>query len=276
MIYVESGELLGSAGSHPFRVRAGDLLLHGNARSAWRVSGASPDFRGAALDFSSELVHRSCTRGSDLDYLLPFLGEGFPNLLEADTAIPQQIVPLMGRISDLIPAEDKLAHLTIETYLKMILIILVNHSASQEGATLVSPGRIGDAERLSPLFAYIEQSYSEPITVADAAKKVHMSKSNFTRFFRQNTAKSFIAYLNELRVARAQLLLATTSKSIAEISQETGFCDQSYFGLTFRRTVGQTPREYRDSLGLSTRSRHVPGISESFSAGPFVPGPAIL
>jgi hypothetical protein len=47
------------------------------------------------------------------------------------------------------------------------------------------------------------------------------------------------------RIERAQALLANTDDSMASISQEMGFCDQSYFGAVFRRVVGMTPATYR-------------------------------
>jgi AraC-like DNA-binding protein len=36
-----------------------------------------------------------------------------------------------------------------------------------------------------------------------------------------------------------------TDKSVSDISQEMGFCDQSYFGTVFRKLVGMTPAGYR-------------------------------
>ena len=52
-------------------------------------------------------------------------------------------------------------------------------------------------------------------------------------------------YLNQHRIQRAQALLAKTDRSIADISLDTGFCDQSYFGAVFRRLAGITPAAYR-------------------------------
>lgn len=56
---------------------------------------------------------------------------------------------------------------------------------------------------------------------------------------------SFIKYLNRYRIGRAQELLAKNDQSIADISQDTGFCDQSYFGAVFRKLVGIPPAAYR-------------------------------
>jgi len=72
-----------------------------------------------------------------------------------------------------------------------------------------------------------------------------MSKSNFMRFFRQVTGQPFEAYLNRYRIAKAEVLLTTTDKTIAEISHEVGFCGQSYFGLVFRGLRGVSPRDYK-------------------------------
>jgi AraC-like DNA-binding protein len=73
-------------------------------------------------------------------------------------------------------------------------------------------------------------------------------------FFKQVTGQSFINYLNHFRIAKAQSLLATTHLPIAEISQETGFCDQSHFGVVFRRLAGTTPLNYRRRFGTGRES----------------------
>ncbi len=65
------------------------------------------------------------------------------------------------------------------------------------------------------------------------------------RFFKRATQQSFVSYLNQYRVARAQTLLASTNLSIAQISEEVGFYDQSHFGMVFRKLVHTTPRQYR-------------------------------
>ena len=102
-----------------------------------------------------------------------------------------------------------------------------------------------DARRLAPLLEHIEQRYSEPIRVNDAARLCAMSDCSFMHLFKDVTGQSFVAYLNSFRVARAQELLAFTDQAISEISLETGFCNQSYFGVIFRRITGMTPLQYR-------------------------------
>ncbi|HYP14870.1 MAG TPA: AraC family transcriptional regulator, partial [Bryobacteraceae bacterium] len=109
-------------------------------------------------------------------------------------------------------------------------------------------------EKLKPLFAHIDANFSRVITVEQAADLVHMSKSTFMRFFREVTGQSFVGYLNRFRIARAEVLLSKTDLPIAEVGLRVGFCDQSYFGLTFRNLLEMTPREYKNRLKERTRA----------------------
>jgi YesN/AraC family two-component response regulator len=82
--------------------------------------------------------------------------------------------------------------------------------------------------------------------------------------FKQVTGQSFVAYLNGFRVKKAQDLLVNTNKSIAEISLEVGFCNQSYFTVVFRQIVGETPLAFRlenNAGGEPKRSRRQGDLS---------------
>jgi len=72
-----------------------------------------------------------------------------------------------------------------------------------------------------------------------------MSKSHFTRFFADVIGQSFVVYVTNLRVTKAERLLAATDAPIAELSQQVGFCDQSYFGKVFHKSMGMSPARYR-------------------------------
>jgi len=103
-------------------------------------------------------------------------------------------------------------------------------------------------DRFKTLFKFLDANYQDLISPADAAKTVHMSPSHFRRAFKQLTGQSFVLYLNHFRIAKAQELLRSTNKSIADVGIEVGFCDQSYFGLTFRRHTQMTPMQYRNKV----------------------------
>jgi AraC-like DNA-binding protein len=124
-------------------------------------------------------------------------------------------------------------------------MLVLNHFAdSVETRAIMNRGH-DRLERLMPLFEHIDSHSGEPIRVGDAARISAMTVPYFMHFFRKSTGRTFIGYLNSFRVARAQSLLSSTDKSIVDISYETGFCNQSYFGVIFRRVAGMTPLDYR-------------------------------
>jgi AraC-like DNA-binding protein len=156
----------------------------------------------------------------------------------------------MRTISSELPAHSARARLTVKTYLKMILVHLLNHYSSYEAAESSFERKHRSLERLEPLFRHLDDHYSSPISLEEAAHIVGMSKSHFIHFMKQVTGMSFVAYLNQFRISKAQALMAATDKSLAAISHEVGFCDQSYFGQVFRKLLKTTPRDYRERIEL--------------------------
>lgn len=100
-------------------------------------------------------------------------------------------------------------------------------------------------ERLRPVFQLFESHLAEDLSVPRAASAMQMSPSHFRRFFKQTTGKSYVRYLHGLRVEKACQLMQTSNLTLCQIAVEVGFCDQSYFGLVFRRLRQQTPAAFR-------------------------------
>jgi len=200
--------------------------------------------------FLPQLICPAGTAGEEADYLRPFLVQdtGFPHVVPAATGLPRQIRPLMARIHDRLPAHSASARLCAKTYLKMILAELTEHYASYGGSVSTFEARHRDLDRLRPVFDFIAIHYSDSIDLADVASLVSMSSRTFTRFFKKVTGETFVDYLNGFRIEKARRLLATGNKSMAEISQEVGFCNQSYFGAVFRKLAQMSARQYVKQL----------------------------
>jgi AraC-like DNA-binding protein/quercetin dioxygenase-like cupin family protein len=250
LLYVHSGEVIYQVQDRRMRLSEGELFLMGSTLWHGMTDYPKGKVKAAVLYFLPDLIRGRDNTSEDVQYLMPFLVQesGFAHVVPASTGIPAQIFDLMKRTAAELPANTSRSRLSVKTYLKMMLVLLVNQFAGYRGGEDTQLRREQELERLRPLFDYVERGYREPITVQDAAAAMHMSKSNFMRFFRHVTGQPFITYLNHFRIAKAEVLLAGTSKTIAEIGQEVGFCDQSYFGLMFRTLLQMTPREYRRNL----------------------------
>ena len=72
-----------------------------------------------------------------------------------------------------------------------------------------------------------------------------MSKQYLCRLFRNTLDTRPMEYVAKRRIQAAKELLTGTKMSIEEISEQTGFCDNSYFCKLFRRYEGITPTQFR-------------------------------
>jgi AraC-like DNA-binding protein len=227
-------------------IKQGDLVVIGSALYHRIECRSSSPARIAALFFEPDLIR--CDGGSDsAEYLTPFLlqDSDFPHIIPAETGIPSEVLDLMMRIRAELPVTSTRARLAARTYLKMLLLLLVNQYAPYAGMFETFQRQQCALDRLRPLFRYISENCEDPIQVRKAARICAMSESHFMSFFKQVTGSSFMKYLNHCRVARAQALLANTDEPLTSIGQRAGFCSQSYFGFVFRKAVGTTPALYR-------------------------------
>ncbi len=93
---------------------------------------------------------------------------------------------------------------------------------------------------------FIHLKYLSPeFNVEYLCSSMHISHSHLCRIFKQSENMSPIAYINQLKMARAEELLKNTSMSIYEISCMSGFREYEYFLRLFKRIHGISPTNYR-------------------------------
>ena len=99
--------------------------------------------------------------------------------------------------------------------------------------------------RIEKVHDYIVAHYKDKITLGDAANILNMSPVSVTRLIKQRTGKSFIDFLNEIRIGFAARQMVDSDMSISEICFSNGFNNISNFNRTFRKKQGLTPTEFR-------------------------------
>lgn len=258
VLYLCSGSALCRIQDRILPFNEGDLAVIGSTLYHRIECRSSTPVTIAALFFEPDLIR--CDGGIDSsEYLMPFLrhDSDFPHIVPSDTGVPRQVLDMMLRIRSELPASSTRARLALRTYLKMLLMFLVNQYVPYAGRVEIFQRQQRALDRLRPLFRHLGEHSGSPTKVKEAARICGMSESHFMSFFKKVTGLSFMNYLNNFRVERAQALLTTTDESLARISQEVGFCDQSYFGTVFRKVVGMTPTNYRNRMA-SNPSLDVP------------------
>ena len=101
------------------------------------------------------------------------------------------------------------------------------------------------ADPLLPAISLIAKEMHRRLTVADMARAVTMSASQFTRRFKIQFDATPHQYLRRMRLAAACDLLCSTDLPLAAIAAATGYSDQSHFSNDFSRHQKSTPSAYR-------------------------------
>lgn len=97
---------------------------------------------------------------------------------------------------------------------------------------------------------YINMHYSEEISLSILSEILYVHPIYLSKQFKEKTGENFIDYLTKVRVEKSKELLSDFSLKIYEISEMVGYESSKYFSKIFRELVGQTPKEYRDSIVL--------------------------
>ena len=94
---------------------------------------------------------------------------------------------------------------------------------------------------------YISQHFQEnDFSLNKIAFHIGISASYFSSIFKQKTGQSFVEYLTKTRIEKACELLKCTTLRTAEIGEQVGYHDPHYFSATFKRVMGQSPKEFKN------------------------------
>jgi len=102
--------------------------------------------------------------------------------------------------------------------------------------------------RAKRALAYIEANLGSKIAIGEVADIVALSKSHFSRAFKQSLGSSPMTYIATRRVERAKVMMTSSREQLSDIALACGFADQSHLNRYFRRVVGTSPGLWRRSV----------------------------
>lgn len=104
-----------------------------------------------------------------------------------------------------------------------------------------------NSRRIEKIMEYVNDNFSQNITLSDAAKLAGMTEVSLSRFFKSRTGKTFVDTLNDIRLGHASRMLIDTTHSISEIAYKCGFNNMSNFNRIFKKKKDSTPKDFRHS-----------------------------
>ena len=104
------------------------------------------------------------------------------------------------------------------------------------------------AAMVENLDGYIRENIHDEISNTELGAIFGYHPFYISRMLKEKKGITLHRYVSEYRLKLAKNMLEKTDKTVADIADETGFTDASYFTKIFKAEYGQTPKEYRNSL----------------------------
>ncbi len=123
--------------------------------------------------------------------------------------------------------------------LDMILKDSVMSSRAQNSGCKIAP------ETIQKAIDFMNEHYSERLTLKDIAQSVSFSPIYFHNAFTAYVGKTPHAFLSEKRLETAKMYLLTSDYTLDEIADKCGFSSHSYFDYHFKKAYGVTPSQFR-------------------------------
>lgn len=93
---------------------------------------------------------------------------------------------------------------------------------------------------------YIENNFSNKITVDQLASMFALGRRNLERRFKKATSNTLVEYIQRVKVEAAKMSLETSRENVNEVMYKVGYTDTKAFRTTFRKITGLSPIEYRN------------------------------
>lgn len=232
------------------QLAAGDLLVVDNLKLHHVEDFPGFDTRVIVISFLPEFVYSLGSPSHDYAFLLPFYSklDRHPHILRAGDALASTVADILAKLLDCYFARE--VRQFCEAGCKTFMLEILYHLALQFRASKLMKWEFLRQQerslRLKGVFDHLSAHFTERITLDDAARLAKMSPPQFTRLFKSVAGMTFVAYLTHLRLSHGVRLLQETDGTIAEIAASAGFADQSYFDRRFKKSFGQSPREFRE------------------------------
>ncbi|MNV31949.1 HTH-type transcriptional regulator YesS [compost metagenome] len=92
---------------------------------------------------------------------------------------------------------------------------------------------------------YIEERYTDDLSLEEVADYVHLNPHYFSKIFKQEYGETFIDFVTRLRIGKAITLISEGRLTLKEVSFEAGYKDPNYFSRVFKKITGVSPTEFK-------------------------------
>lgn len=159
------------------------------------------------------------------------------------SSVREELLSLMKMLLREIDAREDGCEMVCQDLTEVLLVKIVRMASVS--LRLTAPP--SESKECAAAKRYIDENYSESITLDKLAEIAHVNKYYLSHSFKNEYKVSPIDYLMKRRITEAKALLTSTDFSLTQIAEQIGFGSLPYFSKCFRKVEGTSPNEYRKS-----------------------------
>jgi len=190
------------------------------------------------IQFHNDLFDRSFLNRKIMKPIKDLFERASHGILFSETDI-EAVLPRLLKVSKL---EG------IDYFLELFSIIYdLANSRNQRllSTTTVYMESFENSDKLKLLYDFVQENYASKITLDQVSELMNMSSVSFNRFIKKRTGKTFVEYVNDVRIGYASRWLIEKDLSISEIAFLCGFNSIANFNRVFKKNKRRTPTKYR-------------------------------
>ena len=239
IIYVHRGDVGLLTDQTEVLLQTGDIaFISPNALHSLKSYSREADYQ--AMVFSTELIAFPGTHFFQQTFLQP-LQDGklaLPVRISADDA---QTVPIRNAVKGICDADPQ----SPDYKMTVLSLLFQTCSAIKPYLQTAREGAVAKGnETVKACVTYLENNYSEKITLEMIADHVHLHPNYLCALFKNYTGQSIFQHLIQLRIENAARLLRKEHVSISEAALRCGFESIGFFTRKFKSYMGVTPKAY--------------------------------
>jgi AraC-like DNA-binding protein len=224
------------------------IFIAGNIPHCWnhyKVEGKVPEDHGIIVHFTSESFGENFLNQHEM--------HGVRKLLdEAERGVAFSVEDARKAEKHLV---DMVSHSGIDKMIDFFCVLRIMSTADRHRQLCSENYKMTFDEhgnqRMTDVYTFIRENFNKHISLKEISHIANMSPFAFSRYFKKYSGAGVVEYINQVRTNKACYLLRETEHQVHNIAIDCGFKSISNFYKQFKKTVGISPRDYREQYNLS-------------------------
>ncbi|MBS4218575.1 helix-turn-helix transcriptional regulator [Bacillus sp. FJAT-49711] len=250
IILLKSGETVFYINGNRIPAIAGDIIFINSGELHTALSEYPNHVQYDAIVFHSSLLGNELEGSLSQDIVSSYVKRNtkVANIINQDHPQYYTVKEAIVSLTEEFTKKDTGYQLAVRAYCQLIFMQLIRSFTVQQGDELQLDVLKKKAERFKALLLFIEENYSQKITVGKAASIVNLSPYHFCKVFKELTGSTFIQFINLHRIYEADKLLVNSIWSISEIAERVGFNSIYRFSKVYKNIKGYPPSNQRKMM----------------------------